>query len=128
MTDLPLHLQLSTIATSLILIFLIVRGVRHEWIQLKYSLIWLGIGFGILLFAIFPELGTLLAVTLGIDLPANALFFIAIIVILLLVFQLMLILSKTEEKQRLLAQRLAILELELEQTKHAFENWRESPK
>ena len=110
-----LQLYLSTVAISIIIILVIIRAVRAEWIQLKYCVLWLCIGTGCLIFALFPQLLLLLSKLLGVGIPANALFFMALVLVLLLIFQLTTILSQTEEQQRRLAQKVAILELELEQ-------------
>ena len=82
---LPSHLQISLVCVALLLILLIIWVVRKGLIQLKYSLLWLGIGFGILGFSFFPELALFLTHILGIDLSVNAFFFVAIILILLLI-------------------------------------------
>lgn len=93
---------------------LIVELLRRRQLTEKYAVLWLGVGVGIVLLAVFPGLLVAAADLLGVAVPANLLFFVAGIVLLLVCVQLSFETSRLEDETRSLAEEVALLRRELE--------------
>lgn len=102
--------QIIVVAVTLIAIFLIVNKVRRKEIELKYSLLWILLGAGVILFACVPQLTSWLAGLMGIGQPINMLFFIGFCFAILIIFSLSVAISKLSTKVKKMAQEIAILE------------------
>ena len=70
-----IKIQILIILATLIAIVYIVNKIRTKGIELKYSLLWLLLGLGIIIFAGFPQISQWLAHFLGISQHVNMLFF-----------------------------------------------------
>lgn len=95
---------------TLTLLFNLVRSRR---LREKYVALWMVVGVLIILLALFPSLLGALARAVGVLVPANLLFFLAIILLLGVCLQLSLEISRTEDKLRTLAEHVAILNLQM---------------
>ncbi len=93
---------------SLILIFL-----KNKTIELRYTLMWLFAGVGMVLLIIFPELFTLILHGFGIVSTMNGLFLLCIGFLLVLCMALTSIVSKQTRKIKELAQEVAIMDNKL---------------
>ncbi|WP_295789585.1 DUF2304 domain-containing protein [uncultured Microbacterium sp.] len=82
---------------------LLVRALRE-----KYAIIWLTIGFATLVLGVFPGLLTWVASILGVALPSNLIFAMAILLLLGVALHLSWELSRAEEEVRRLAEEAAI--------------------
>lgn len=84
--------------------------LKKQILSLKYTLLWLltGVVLGILVAA--PELLSMFVGALGIELPVNGLFTVAIGFILMILMSLTAIVSGFNKKIRVLVQQIAILE------------------
>lgn len=102
--------QLITILLTLIFNIYIIRALRREQIDYKYALVWLGAGIGMLLFAIFPVLLSFLASLLGIGIPLNMLFFLAVLFLLLTSFRISITIADLKRRIYTLTQTTAVLE------------------
>lgn len=102
--------QIIVVAVTLIAIFLIVNKVRRKEIELKYSLLWILLGAGVILFACIPQLTSWLAGLMGIGQPINMLFFIGFCFAILIIFSLSVAISKLSTKVKKMAQEIALLE------------------
>lgn len=88
--------------------------LRRQRLREKYAVIWiLVVGITVLL-AVFP--GTLIAAAdlLGVEVPANLLFFGAIMLLLVISIQLSYEIGRLEERTRTLAEEVALLRLQHE--------------
>lgn len=110
------------VATILILCG-IVELLRRRQLGEKYAVLWLMVGVILLIFSIFPRLLPNLAKGLGVALPSNLMFFVAIVFLVGVVLHLSWEVSRLENETRKLAEDLAILQLEVAQQKR--ENVRE---
>ncbi|KRF36527.1 DUF2304 domain-containing protein [Nocardioides sp. Soil805] len=99
-------------ATILLALFEMMR--RHR-LREKYALIWAVVAVFVLLVAAFPLLLQSVAHALGIQVPANLLFFAASILIMVLTLQHSSELGRLEERTRTLAEEIALLRLRIEQ-------------
>ena len=99
-------------ATILVVLFELLRR-RH--LREKYALLWFFVAVGALLLTVFPGLLTWAARLVGVEVPANLLFFAASMVLLVLALQHSFELGRLDEKTRTLAEEIALLRLDHEQ-------------
>lgn len=93
--------------------------LKKQILTLKYSLLWLLIGIILSVLVIFPDFLTYIAHFLGIELPVNGLFTVAIGLILMLLMSLTVIVSGQSRKLRILTQQAAILERQIRELQYA---------
>ena len=105
-----IRIQVLIVAVALLCMFYVINKIRNKGIELKYSLIWLALGVGILLFTCFPQLTKWLAHMLGISQPMNMLFFAGFCFMLPIIFSLSVSVSKLSNKVKRLTQEVALLE------------------
>lgn len=98
----------AVLATAFV-VELLRRGILKE----KFAALWLLVTGALLVMAIFPSLVQWAATLLGVQLPANLLFFMAAVVLLLVSVQLSYEVSKLESRTRRLAEDLALLREEV---------------
>jgi hypothetical protein len=101
---------LITAVLTLILLFNLVRSRR---LREKYVALWMLVGLVIIVLALFPGLLSSLAHLVGVQVPSNLLFALAILLLLGVCLQLSLEVSKAEAKSRTLAEHVAILDLQM---------------
>jgi len=99
------------VVATLLLMFWLMRG---RVLKEKFTLWWVILAVGVLVFALFPVLLPWFSNILGIETPSNFVFFIASLMFLLLSVQFSIELSKTDDKTRKLAEELAILRTQVE--------------
>lgn len=100
-------LGIAASVTVLAFVFILLRrGVLRE----KYAVLWLFTAAALVIMALFPQLVVVLAAALGIQIPANLLFFLMGVLLLLVSVQLSYELSQLESKTRRLAEELALLQ------------------
>jgi hypothetical protein len=107
MTD---RLQVFVVILGLIMFFGIIELVRRRKLKEEYSFIWLITGFFFVLFAVWSDILVIVSQILGIALPVNTLFFMAIIFIFLLCLYFSLRISALSTQVKNLAQQLAMLQ------------------
>ena len=89
--------------------------LRRQRLREKYAVIWfLVVGVTVLL-VVFPKTLTAAADVLGVEVPANLLFFGAIMLLLVISIQLSYEIGRLEERTRTLAEEVALLTLKIEQ-------------
>lgn len=103
--------QVYTLALvgAVVAVVLIVELLRRRQLTEKYAAIWLLVGGGIIVLAVWPSLLTRASQLVGIQVPSNLLFFGAGLVLLLVCLQLSREASRLEEETRTLAEELALL-------------------
>ena len=100
------------VISALIVIF---NMVRQKKLELRYALVWIGVGAGILVLNCFPDLIGWLSWKVGIASPTNMLFFFGFLFSLAIVFSLTVAVSRLSTRVKALAQEIALLEKEKEQ-------------
>ena len=102
----------ASIVTFVFVFWLMRRGVLRE----KYAVLWLLFSGGALFFSVVP--GALRAVSdaLGVETPSNLLFFVTIVLLILVSVQLSYELSRHEARIRRLAEEVALLSREVEES------------
>jgi hypothetical protein len=107
--------QILGIVASLGLVAGIIEMLRRRQFTEKYAVLWLIIGVIVLVLAVWPESLRDLAHLIGIAIPTNLLFFVAIVFTIGVSVHQSWELSRLESETRKLAEDLAILRLELEE-------------
>jgi len=98
-------------ALVLIGIFSLLRSRR---LKEKYAALWVVVGVVLIVLAAWPSLLGFLAHAVGVQVPANLLFTLAIVLLLAIVLHLSLELSGQEDKIRRLAEEAAIAREQIE--------------
>jgi len=111
---LPLELQILACVTLLAFSGWVLYLVRLQSLSLRDSLLWLLSTGVVVVFAIFPRLLQELARAIGVRVPSNALFALAILYLTFNVLSLTIVLSKESTRTRRLAQECAQLRAEMD--------------
>jgi len=93
------------------------RGILRE----KYAALWLVVGLFLLVLSLFPALLTTVSRFLGVQVPVNLLFFLAALTLLVVSVQLSYEISRSENRIGRLAEELALLRHEVEETRSLVE-------
>ena len=109
----PLRVSLVAGAAALILLAVIFELIRRRRLQERYALLWIVTGVVIFVLAVWRSLLGWLADAVGIAYPPSALFVLAAFFILVVLLHYSTVISKLSDQNRMLAQRLALLEREL---------------
>jgi hypothetical protein len=88
--------------------------LRRRHLRGKYALLYLVLAAGVAVLALVPSLLGVLARLAGVEVPANLLFFTALIVLLLVSMQLAYESGRLEEETRTLAEEVALLRMDVE--------------
>jgi hypothetical protein len=107
------------VAGSLIILVALFEMMRRHRLREKYAVIWFFIAVCALVVAAFPSLLTWATGALGLQVPANLLFFVASLVLLILTLQHSYELGRVEERTRTLAEEVALLRLEIDRLTRA---------
>lgn len=105
-----IRIQILIVVITLLAMFYVINKIRNKGIELKYSLVWLALGTGIIIFTCFPKLTTWLAHVLGISQPMNMLFFAGFCFMLPIILSLSVSVSRLSNKVKRLTQEMALLE------------------
>jgi hypothetical protein len=99
---------------SVITLTMLFELLRRRRLREKYAVMWVVVALGTLVVAIFPGLLIWASQLVGVEVPANLLFFGASMFLLLVSIQHSYELGRLEERSRTLAEEVALLRLELE--------------
>lgn len=106
-------LTLGVVGAVLTLVVLF-EMLRRQRLREKYALIWVVVALSTVILVIFPGLLTRAADLLGVQVPANLLFFAASMLLLLLSIQFSYEIGRLEDRTRTLAEEIALLTLKLD--------------
>lgn len=108
------------LGASLAALIFILELVRQKKLREDYSLLWLATGFVLLILSLSRPLLDQLAALIGVvTYPPAALFAVAIFFLLALLLHFSTVLTRITRENKRIAQQMAILQQELEQTKRA---------
>jgi hypothetical protein len=113
MTSLRLSAVAAIAAVALILVVL--ELIRSRRLQERYALLWLLTGAVMLVLAVWRDLLGLVAGAIGVHYPPSALFFVGAVFVLIVLLHYSTVISSLSEQSKVLAQKLALLEAELEE-------------
>ncbi|WP_458781625.1 DUF2304 domain-containing protein [Arthrobacter sp. D3-16] len=106
----------------LVILLIIFEMLRRRHLREKYAVIWIIIGIGVLVLAAFPQLLFWSSRVLGVQVPSNLLFAMALVLLVSVCLHLSFEQSQAEDEIRVLAEevgilRLKVLELEEDRTR-----------
>ncbi|MDD7930471.1 DUF2304 domain-containing protein [Microbacterium thalli] len=107
------------IAFAVVILAIIVTMLMRRHLREKYAVMWLVIGVAMLALALFPDLLGALAGVLGVIVPSNLLFALAVALLIGVALHLSWELSRAEEEIRRIAEEVAILRVELDELRLA---------
>ena len=105
-----LRLRITLVFALFLFFILVFYLLKRKRINIKYSLLWLLTGFGMLIPVIFPSVLNKTFMLLGISDPLNGLFSLLLFFILILIMSLTAIVSRMNERNRETIQTIALLE------------------
>ena len=107
------HPSLLGLAAALVTTVFVVELLRRGILREKFAALWLVVSVGVLLMAAFPRLVSWTAEAVGVQVPANLLFFLTAVLLLLVSVQLSYEVSRLEARTRRLAEEIALLREEV---------------
>jgi hypothetical protein len=110
----PFRVSIAAALAALILLGVIFELIRSRRLQERYALLWLLTGIVIFVLAVWRGLLGSLADLVGIAYPPSALFILASFFVLVVLLHYSTVISKLSDQNRILAQRLALLEHRVE--------------
>jgi hypothetical protein len=120
-------LLMGAIVVVAILIY-VFEMLRRQKLREKYAVLWIIIGIGTLLLSAFPQLLSGASRLLGIQIPANLLFIMTLVLLVGVCLHLSHEQSIAEDEVRILAEELAILRADFDALRSAHTGIAESSK
>ncbi|ODT25295.1 DUF2304 domain-containing protein [Microbacterium sp. SCN 69-37] len=102
------------IGLALAILLIVGRLLLRRSLREKYAVMWIAIALVVLVLGLFPQLLLGLTDVLGVQVPANLLFALAIVLLLGVALHLSWELSQAEEEIRRVAEETAILRADLD--------------
>ncbi len=116
-----LKLQLLLVVFSLVVLFVFVNRTRRYKLELKYALVWIFFSAAGVVVAVFPQIFFLIARVMGIEVPVNAVFLLAVSSIFLILYSLTVSLSNHSRKLRTLTQEVGLMSHRIEELERRLE-------
>ena len=113
----PFRVSVAAAIAAGILLLVVFELIRSRRLQERYALLWLLTGVVIFVLAVWRGLLGKVSDLVGIAYPPSALFILAAFFILLVLLHYSTVISKLADQNVILAQRLALLEERLKQTR-----------
>jgi hypothetical protein len=113
----PFRVSVAAAIAAAILLLVVFELIRSRRLQERYALLWLLTGVVIFILAVWRSLLGRVSDLVGIAYPPSALFVLGAFFILMVLLHYSTVISKLSEQNTTLAQRLALLEHKLEQTR-----------
>jgi len=114
-------LQILAVLASLTLLVFVVEAVRRNRLNVRYSILWLGASFVLLVLSFYRPLLDWVARFAGVAYPPSLLFLVAFLFLLCIVLHFSLVISSHRDSIRRLAQTIALLEQTLEEHRSSRE-------
>jgi len=113
-TGTPLKVSLAATAASLLLLLIVFELIRSRRLRERYALLWLLTGLVLLALSVWRGGLNTIAGWIGVQTyPPAVLFAVALLFVLAVLLHYATVLSKVTDQNVILAQRVALLELEL---------------
>jgi hypothetical protein len=109
----PLRVSVIAAVAAVVLLIVIFELIRSRRLQERYAMLWLLTGIVVFVFAVWRGALSTLANLAGIAYPPSALFVVVSLFVLLLLLHYSTVISRLSDQNRILAQRLALLESRL---------------
>ena len=106
----PIRVSIIAAVASILLILVVLELIRSNRLRERYALLWLLTGVVMLVLAVWDGALVELADLVGVAYPPSALFVLISLFLLLVLLHYSTVISKLSDENRILAQRLALLE------------------
>jgi hypothetical protein len=116
MTPTPLRVTIAASVAALLLLAVIFELIRTRRLQERYALLWLLTGSVALVLALWRQGLGKLSDVLGVSYPPSMLFLATGVFVIVLLLHYSTVISRLSDQNRILAQRLALLEGRLSET------------
>lgn len=103
------------IVAALLVLVVVIEMLRRKRLRERHAVWWLIAGVLALIIGVFPQTLTWAASALGIAVPTNLVFFVSIALLFLVCLQHSSELTRDEEKNRALSERVALQEIRIRQ-------------
>lgn len=110
------------ITFSLVVFFAIFWNLRAGRMKERYAVWWILIGVTVVVISVFPNILRWLSLRLGVEVPLNLGLFAGGIVLLLMTLQYSVDLTRASERERRLAEEIALLEHRTRRIESALED------
>lgn len=104
------------------ILFFVFEMLRRQKLREKYAVLWIVIGLGTLLLSAFPGLLERASTLVGIQVPANLLFIMTLVLLVGVCLHLSREQSQAEDEVRILAEEVAILKAEMKELRRRFDS------
>ncbi|TFC90414.1 MULTISPECIES: DUF2304 domain-containing protein [Cryobacterium] len=101
------------IVSALLVLIVVIELLRRRHLRERHAIWWLIAGVLALVAGVFPDTLTWTAALIGVEVPINLVFFGSIAILFLVSLQYSSELTQLESKTRTLAERVALIELEM---------------
>lgn len=108
----PSSLFFGAIAVAVLVTVVVL--IRSRLLREKYAALWMLLGVLVVVLALFPRVLEVLSRAVGVAVPSNLLFVLAILLLLGVALHLSLEVSRLDEETRVLSEESAILRLQVE--------------
>jgi hypothetical protein len=107
--------RLEVVFVALLICAVIFELIRRKHLMERYAILWFVLGITVLVLAAWKGLLTTLAHAAGIYYPPAALFAVAFLFVLALLLHFSVVISRLSDQNKVLAQRVALLQQRLEE-------------
>ena len=97
------------VASGFVVVGVVIEMVRRRYLRGRFALVWIALGAGAVVLALFPKLLDHAATALGVTVPLNLLLFLGSIAMLIMIMQLSAEAGRLRERTRILAEEVALL-------------------
>ncbi|HET9676357.1 MAG TPA: DUF2304 domain-containing protein, partial [Solirubrobacterales bacterium] len=111
--------RIGVIAVAVLICAVIFELIRRKHLMERYAILWFCLGVTTLVLAAWKGLLTTLSHAAGIYYPPAALFAVAFLFVLALLLHFSLVLSRLSDQNKILAQRLALLQQRIDEKESA---------
>jgi hypothetical protein len=111
----PLRVSIVAAIAAFLLLLVVFELIRRRRLQERYALLWLLTGLVIFVLALWRDALGLLSDLVGISYPPSALFVLGSLFVLVVLLHYSTVISRLADQNKILAQRLALLENELKE-------------
>lgn len=101
--------HLFAIAGAVVTLLFMVELLRRRRLREKYAALWISVAVFVVIAALFPSLLERVAALVGVTLPINLVFFVALLLLLIVCVQLSAEVSTLEHETQTLAEEAALL-------------------
>jgi hypothetical protein len=119
--------RVEVIFVAILICAVIFELIRRKHLMERYAILWLVLGVTLLVLATWKGLLTTLSHAAGIYYPPAALFAVAFLFVLALLLHFSIVLSRLSDQNKILAQRVALLQQRLDEKESAGEGEKDEP-